>query len=151
MTVAGLIAAKDRYTTESAIARELDTIEIMKSGKGQVEAITNPVEVLQQTQAEKTLTIGQYKAILDTATSTDQFMAWQGVAGAGKTYSPKLLSQLATEQGYAVTGYAPSAQAANVLETEASIESTTVARLLHSNAQTALTSQDKNEDYMDSR
>ena len=147
MTAAGLIAAKDRYTTESAIARELETIALMKSGQGQVEAIANPVQVLQQTQAEKTLTIGQYKAILDTATSTDQFMAWQGVAGAGKTYSLKLLSQLATEQGYEVTGYAPSAQAANVLETEASIESTTVARLLHSNApsQTQTTSQPKSK------
>ena len=134
MTAAGLIAAKDRYTTERAISRELETIARMKSGQGQVKAIASPVQVLQQTQAEKTLTIGQYKAILDTATSTDQFMAWQGVAGAGKTYSLKLLSQLAIEQGYAVTGYAPSAQAANVLETEASIESTTVARLLHSKA-----------------
>ena len=83
MTAAGLIAAKDRYTTNSAIARELDTIAMMKSSQGQVEAIANPVQVLQQTQAETTLTIGQYKAILDTATSTDQFMAWQGVAGAG--------------------------------------------------------------------
>ena len=145
MTAAGLIAAKDRYTTRSAISRELETIALMKSGQGQVEAIANPVQVLQQTQAEKTLTIGQYKAILDTATSTDQFMAWQGIAGAGKTYSLKLLSQLATEQGYAVTGYAPSAQAANVLETEASIESTTVARLLHSQTQTTPTSQPKNK------
>ena len=145
MTAAGLIAAKDRYTTQSAISRELETIALMKSGQGQVEAIANPAQVLQQTQAEKTLTVGQYKAILATATSTDQFMAWQGVAGAGKTYSLKLLSQLATEQGYEVTGYAPSAQAANVLETEASIESTTVARLLHSNAQTTPTSQSKNK------
>ena len=145
MTAAGLIATKDRYTTESAISRELETIEMMKSGQGQVEAIANSVQVLQQTQAETTLTIGQYKAILDTATSTDQFMAWQGVAGAGKTYSLKLLSQLATEQGYEVTGYAPSAQAANVLETEANIESTTVARLLHSNVQPIDSNQPKNK------
>ena len=57
----------------------------------------------------------------------------------------KLLSQLATEQGYEVTGYAPSAQAANVLETEASIESTTVARLLHSQTQTTSTNQAKSK------
>ena len=67
-----------------------------------------------------------------TATTTDQFIAWQGVAGAGKTYSLKLVAQLATEQGYEVTGYAPSAQAANTLSEEADIESNTVARLLHS-------------------
>ena len=132
MTEAGLVAAKDRYTTEEAIARELDTIAIMESGQGQEKAIANPTDVLQLTQDETTLTVGQYKAILDTATSRDQFMSWQGVAGAGKTYSLNLLTQLATEQGYAVAGYAPSAQAANVLAEEAHIESSTVARLLHS-------------------
>ena len=63
-------------------------------------------------------------------------MAWQGVAGAGKTYSLKLLAELATEQGYEVSGYAPSAEAATVLQTEANIESATVARLLHSQPQT---------------
>ncbi|MEL6263453.1 MAG: MobF family relaxase [Cyanobacteria bacterium J06626_6] len=132
MTDAGLVAAKDRFTTESAIAREVDTIAIMESGQNQVEVIAKPTDVLHLTQAETTLTVGQYKAILDTATSRDQFMAWQGVAGAGKTYSLNLLTQLATEQGYDVTGYAPSAQAANVLSEEAHIESSTVARLLHS-------------------
>ena len=132
MTEAGLVAAKDRYTTEEAIARELDTIAIMESGQGKENAIATPVDVLQLTQDETTLTVGQYKAILDTATSRDQFMAWQGVAGAGKTYSFNLLTQLATEQGYDVTGYAPSAQAANVLSEGAHIESSTVARLLHS-------------------
>ena len=132
MTEAGLVAAKDRFTTEGAIARELDTIAIMESGQNQVEVIAKPTDVLQLTQAETTLTVGQYKAILDTATSRDQFMAWQGVAGAGKTYSLNLLTQLATEQGYEVTGYAPSAQAANVLSEEAHIESSTVAKLLHS-------------------
>ncbi|MEL7332351.1 MAG: MobF family relaxase [Cyanobacteria bacterium J06560_2] len=132
MTDVGLVAAKDRFTTENAIARELETIAIMESGQNQVDAISKPTDVLQLTSNETTLTVGQYKAILDTAISRDQFMAWQGVAGAGKTYSLNLLTQLATEQGYDVTGYAPSAQAANVLSEEAHIESRTVARLLHS-------------------
>ena len=43
-----------------------------------------------------------------------------------------MVAQLAREQGYEVTGYAPSAQAANTLSEEANIESNTVARLLHS-------------------
>ena len=132
MTEAGLVAAKDRFTTEDAIARELETIAIVEGGQNQADAIAHPTDVLQLTQDETTLTVGQYQVILDTATSRDQFMAWQGVAGAGKTYSLNLLSQLATDQGYEVTGYAPSAQAANVLTEEARIESSTVARLLHS-------------------
>ncbi|MEL7142368.1 MAG: MobF family relaxase, partial [Cyanobacteria bacterium J06573_11] len=133
MTDVGLIAAKDRFTTEDAIARELDTIAIMESGQGQENVIANLTDVLQLTEHEDTLTTGQYTAILETAISHDTVMAWQGVAGAGKTYSLKLLSQLATERGYAVTGYAPSAQAANVLSEEANIEGNTVARLLRSN------------------
>jgi conjugative relaxase-like TrwC/TraI family protein len=132
MNEAGLIAAQERFTTTTAIAREQSTLEIMHSGQGQVDAIAQPTAVMQLTAAETTLTLGQFKAILETATSRDQFMAWQGVAGAGKTYSLKLLAQLASEQGYVVTGYAPSAEAANVLAAEANIESQTVARLLQS-------------------
>ena len=132
MSGAGLIAAKDRHTTQAAIERERETISIMASGQGKETAISTSTDVLQLTADERTLTMGQYKAILDTATSRDQFIAWQSVAGAGKTYSLRLLSQLASTQGYRVSGYAPSAQAANTLSEEAGIEGNTVASLLHS-------------------
>ena len=132
MTDAGLLSAKNRYTTQTAIERELDTIAIMESGQAQVEALSDDSKVWQLLRQELSLTEGQRQAIEMTATTTDQFIAWQGVAGAGKTYSLKLVAQLAREQGYEVTGYAPSAQAANVLSEEANIESNTVARLLHS-------------------
>ena len=132
MTDAGLLPAKNRYTTQTAIERELDTIAMMESGQGTENAIADESKVWQLLQPEQSLTAGQQQAIETTATTTDQFIAWQGVAGAGKTYSLKLVAQLATEQGYEVTGYAPSAQAANTLSEEANIESNTVARLLHS-------------------
>ena len=132
MTDAGLLPAKNRYTTQTAIERELDTIAIMESGQGIESAISDEPKVQQLLRQEQSLTAGQQQAIETTATTTDQFIAWQGVAGAGKTYSLKLVAQLATEQGYEVTGYAPSAQAANTLSEEANIESNTVARLLHS-------------------
>ena len=137
MTDAGLLPAKNRYTTQTAIERELDTIAIMESGQGQVNAIADESKVWQLLRQELSLTEGQRQAIETTATTTDQFIAWQGVAGAGKTYSLKLVAQLATEQGYEVTGYAPSAQAANTLSEEANIESDTVARLLHSDSNDA--------------
>ena len=132
MTDAGLLPAQNRYTTQTAIERELDTIAMMESGQGQVNAITDDTKVWQLLRQELSLTEGQRQAIETTATTTDQFIAWQGVAGAGKTYSLKLVAQLAKEQGYEVTGYAPSAQAANTLSEETNIESNTVARLLHS-------------------
>ena len=132
MTDAGLLPAQNRYTTEAAIERELDTIAMMESGQGAENVIADDTKVWQLLRQELSLTEGQRQAIETTATTTDQFIAWQGVAGAGKTYSLKLVAQLAKEQGYEVTGYAPSAQAANTLSEEANIESNTVARLLHS-------------------
>ena len=132
MTDAGLLPAKNRYTTQTAIERELDTIAIMESGQGKEYAISDDAKTWKLLRQELSLTEGQRQAIEKTATTTDQFIAWQGVAGAGKTYSLKLVAQLAKEQGYEVTGYAPSAQAANTLSEEANIESNTVARLLHS-------------------
>ena len=132
MIDAGLLPAKNRYTTQTAIERELDTIAIMESGQGQESAMAGDTKIWQLLRQEQSLTAGQRQAIETTATTTDQFIAWQGVAGAGKTYSLKLVAQIATEQGYEVTGYAPSAQAANTLSEEANIESNTVARLLHS-------------------
>ena len=134
MTEAGLLSAKNRYTTQTAIERELDTIAIMESGQGKENPISNDGQVWQLLRQELSLTEGQRQAIELTATTSDQFIAWQGVAGAGKTYSLKLVAQLAKEQGYEVTGYAPSAQAANVLSEEANIEGNTVARLLHSDS-----------------
>ena len=134
MTGAGLLPAKNRYTTQKAIERELDTIAIMESGQGVENAIAADSKVWQLLRQELSLTEGQRQAIEMTATTRDQFIAWQGVAGAGKTYSLRLVAQLAKEQGYEVTGYAPSAQAANVLSEEANIESNTVARLLHSDS-----------------
>ena len=107
----------------------------MESGQGQESAISDEPKVQRLLRQEQSLTTGQRQAIETTATTTDQFVAWQGVAGAGKTYSLKLVAQLATEQGYEVTGYAPSAQAANTLSEEANIESNTVARLLQQRRQ----------------
>ena len=137
MADAGLLPAKNRYTTQTAIERELDTIAMMKSGQGTQKAIADDTQIWQLLRQELSLTEGQRQAIEMTATTQDQFIAWQGVAGAGKTYSLKLVAQLAREQGYEVTGYAPSAQAANTLSEEANIESSTVARLLHSDSNDA--------------
>jgi hypothetical protein len=57
-------------------------------------------------------------------------MAWQGVAGAGKTYALNALKELAQGQGYEVRGLAPSAEAAHGLGEALGIETETVAGLL---------------------
>jgi conjugative relaxase-like TrwC/TraI family protein len=123
-----------RYTTQKALARELATIKLMQVGKKQVEAIATP-ETLTSYLEKKNLTTGQKEAIALTVTTTDQFIAWQGVAGAGKTYALNGVKQLATAlndvaPGYTIKGFAPSAEASKVLGEELGIEANTVARLL---------------------
>ncbi|WP_051482692.1 MobF family relaxase [Synechocystis sp. PCC 7509] len=126
-----------RYTTQTALARELATIKLMQQGKGLCSAIATS-ETIDSYLADKSLTSGQREAIALTATSTDQFIAWQGVAGAGKTYVLNELKQLiqvlqeVTESGEItlLAGYAPSKEATKVLGKEVGIETNTVASLL---------------------
>ncbi|WP_373529668.1 MobF family relaxase, partial [Nostoc sp.] len=118
-----------QYTTLSAVKRELATIELMQSGQSKVNPICSR-EVI-ESQLEKTsLNSGQRQAVSLAATTTDQFIAWQGVAGAGKTFALKELNAIALAQGYTVKCFAPSSMAAKVLSEELGIQGETVASLL---------------------
>jgi conjugative relaxase-like TrwC/TraI family protein len=121
--------ADGKFTTQTALNLELNTIRLMQQGREQVGAI-----VLSSTQLERlasrSLNPEQQKAVEMAATTSDAVMAWQGVAGAGKTYGLSVLKELAQQQGYAIRGLAPSAEAAHVLGESLGIETTTVAGLL---------------------
>jgi conjugative relaxase-like TrwC/TraI family protein len=124
-----LKAKENEYTTLAALNRELDSIRLVKGGKESQRAIATP-ETVESYLEEKELTDGQRQAISTALTTTDQFIAWQGKAGAGKTYALSEYHHLAQSRGYTIKGYAPSAAAAKVLKEELGVESTTVARLL---------------------
>ncbi|MBC1221005.1 MobF family relaxase [Nostoc sp. UCD120] len=118
-----------QYTTWTAVKRELATIELMQSGIG----VANPIlhTLVASSLLEKTLlNQGQRLAVNMAATTTDQFVAWQGVAGAGKTFALKELNVIALAQGYTVKAFAPSSMAAKVLSEELGIQGETVASLL---------------------
>jgi conjugative relaxase-like TrwC/TraI family protein len=121
--------ATDKYTTQHAIQREIETIQMMEVGKGSVSAIASSEDV--EAIAPETLTTGQRQALELSATTRDQMIGWQGFAGAGKTYALNLYRQLAEANGYRVRGFAPSAESAKVLGDEAEIERDTVASLIH--------------------
>jgi ATP-dependent exoDNAse (exonuclease V) alpha subunit len=118
-----------RFTTQAAVNRELETIKLMQQAKGSVDSIADN-ETVTSRLAEKTLTGGQQDAIALATTTTDGFIAWQGVAGAGKTYVVNEFKLIAAEQAYTIKGFAPSSEAAKVLGDEVGIESNTVASLL---------------------
>ena len=101
----------------------------MQEGKDRVDSIADS-ETVKLRLIEKTLTQGQQDAIALATTTSDVFIAWQGVAGAGKTYALNEFKIIAADQGYTIRGFAPSSEAATVLGEEVGIESNTVASLL---------------------
>lgn len=118
-----------QYTTWTAVKRELATIELMQSGIGAVNPILHTL--VASSLLEKTLlNQGQRLAVNIAATTTDQFVAWQGVAGAGKTFALKELNAIALALGYTIKAFAPSSMAAKVLSEELGIQGETVASLL---------------------
>jgi conjugative relaxase-like TrwC/TraI family protein len=127
---------QDKFTTQTAIQRERETIALMQQGKQQVNPIVTPTAIERILLGFPDLTSGQRDAIARSTTTTDRIIAWQGVAGAGKTYSLKLYAALATNAGFTVRGFAPSATASTVLGQEAGIPSSTVAHLLNTQPKT---------------
>ena len=120
---------REQVTTETALHRELATIRLMQAGETSVAAIASAEQVAQRFE-DSTLSEEQRQAIAISCAATDQVIGWQGSAGAGKTFALNSFRQIAEEQGYQVSGYAPSAVAAHELGESLSIETNTVARLL---------------------
>ncbi len=119
-----------RLTTQKAVLRELETIRTVLDGRGQVGAIASE-DWVAATLENQGLTQGQYEGILLAATTRDRVIAWQGVAGAGKSYALNQFRRIAEAQGYTIRGFAPSAEAAKSLGDSAQIQQTeTVAALL---------------------
>ena len=83
MTDAGFLPAKNRYTTQTAIERELDTIAIMESGQGQVKRSPTMPKVWQLLRQELSLTEGQRQAIEMTATTPRPIHRMAGRSGSG--------------------------------------------------------------------
>ncbi|MEO0375487.1 MAG: MobF family relaxase, partial [Cyanobacteria bacterium P01_A01_bin.17] len=120
-----------KFTTQAALKLELNTLRLMQRGRGSVSKIANAA-IVNDHLAQTSMNPEQQRAVEISATTTDQIMAWQGVAGAGKTYALNSLKELAQTQGLVVRGFAPSAEAAHGLGESLGIETATVAGLLAS-------------------
>ena len=132
-----ILTSDQRLTTQTAVLRELETIRTVLEGRGQVGAIASEDWVADVLENQG-LTQGQYEGILLAATTRDLVIAWQGVAGAGKSYALNQVRRIAEAQGYTVRGFAPSAEAAKSLGESAQIQQTeTVAALLCAQPQEA--------------
>ena len=117
------------WTTDAALAREAETLDLMRAGQGAEKAIMRGW-VAETKLHRGRLNEGQKAAVKMILTARDRVVGVQGYAGTGKTTMLKRLRALAESRGHHVVGVAPSASAAQTLERESGIGSETLQRFL---------------------
>ena len=117
------------WTTDAALARESETISLMRNGQGAERAIMRGW-VAETKLHRGGLNEGQKAAVKTVLAAKDRVIGVQGYAGTGKTTMLKRLRALAESRGHRVVGLAPSASAARTLEQESGIASETLQRFL---------------------
>jgi conjugative relaxase-like TrwC/TraI family protein len=128
---AELIATQDgRITTQRAITREQFILQSANAGQQTQTSLSQP-ETIEQIAQQQNLNEDQTAGLKHIATSQDFITLLQGNAGVGKTYTLSALTEcLAPQQSDRLRGLAPSAAAAQVLQSEANIQSSTLERYL---------------------
>ena len=117
------------WTTDAAIARESETIALMRGGQGAEKMIMR--RWVAETKLHRgRLTEGQKEAVKAILATKDRVIGIQGYAGTGKTTMLDRVRSLAESRDYRVMGLAPSASAARTLGEEAGINSETLQRFL---------------------
>ena len=117
------------WTTDAALARESETIDLMRAGQG-AENVIMRGWVAETKLHRGRLNEGQKAAVKTILAARDRVIGVQGYAGTGKTTMLKRLRVLAESRGHHVMGLAPSASAAQTLEQESGIASETLQRFL---------------------
>ena len=119
-------------TTDKAVARERETITLMRAGSGRGKAAMRGWMVERHLR-KGPLTAGQKQAVKLILSEKDRTVGVQGYAGAGKTRMLGRARTLAAKKGWRVLGLAPSASAVRTLEAESGIKSETLQRFLARN------------------
>jgi conjugative relaxase-like TrwC/TraI family protein len=117
------------FTTRETIELERETIQMMRAGQHQHEALGSDRTRRDVDREHGELSEGQRAAVRYILESRDQVIALEGVAGAGKTTTLSVVRTAAEREGYAVEGFAPTSRAAQKLG-EAGIKSSTLQRHL---------------------
>ncbi len=115
-----------RYSTTELIAAERSALALVERGLA-VGAPTVPAVALRENPS---LSSEQRKMLEAVAASPDRVVCVVGLAGAGKTTATRTLADTFRAAGVPVVGGAPSGVAAEKLQDETSIPSTTLHRLL---------------------
>jgi len=129
------IGQEKGFTTPRAMRLEKESIQLMRAGRGAIKPILTKDAAHELLQAGN-LNKGQLESATHILSTKDRVIGIQGYAGTGKTYMLTAVREIATlnkvaeSKGYVVRGFAPGAAQANILQTEAGIPSTTLARHL---------------------
>jgi conjugative relaxase-like TrwC/TraI family protein len=115
--------------THATLSKELETVDLMKQGKGKVAAIYTQAAI-QERLNNTSLRQGQREATALILGTKDRVVGVQGYAGVGKTYMLQHVRALAADSGYTIIGMAPSSSAAKTLEDDTGIKSQTVHKFL---------------------
>ena len=130
----GLHAARDlgrakQWTTDAALARESETIFLMRAGRNRGPRMMRRWVATTRLHRGR-LNEGQKEAVRVALSSKDRVIGIQGYAGTGKTTMLKRFRDLSGRNGYTLKGLAPSASAAKTLREEAGITTETLQRFL---------------------
>lgn len=123
------------YTSPENQAAELQITQNIVQSQGKMKALlaekvkSDLIHISQEQGL--TLSKEQTEAVLHIATSRDRFSAVQGLAGTGKTYLLNATREVLEKNGYNVIGASFTGKAAEGLQFEAKIKSTTIHSLLN--------------------
>ena len=115
-----------RYSTTELIAAERSVLELVERGI----AVGAPAVAAVAPDVGAALSHEQHEMLRAVAASPDRVVCVVGLAGAGKTTAARTLGDAFTAAGVSVLGGAPSGVAAEKLQDETGIPSTTLHRLL---------------------
>lgn len=119
------------YTTQENLKIEREIFRAIETTKGTMPGLPQAKAEAVLNTLDAPLSAEQRQAVLQIAQSNDQYFAVQGLAGTGKTYMLNYARQLLERQGYMVKGACFTGKAADGLETDAKIPSTTLHRHLN--------------------
>jgi conjugative relaxase-like TrwC/TraI family protein len=122
---------KKNLEIEKEIVNNVTSTNGTKNGIDHAKAKADLTAINNQLPTDKKLSTEQKQAIMHIATTKNQYVAVEGLAGTGKTYMLSAGRQVLEQNGYIVKGAAFAGRAADGLQADTGIKSTTIHSLLN--------------------
>lgn len=124
-------STRQNINTEAEIIKNVTSSQNKLLGTSSEKARQDLSEIDSQLPNDKKLSAEQKTAALHICATKNQYTAIEGLAGTGKTYMLAATRQVLEQNGHTVRGAAFTGQAAEGLETDSKIKSTTIHSMLN--------------------